>query len=794
MEKITASVHDIVNFFFAEGDIFLTGPSGPLMEEGTVRHTQIQKAAPEGYIAEFPVECSIDGEYVELVVKGRIDGILPGKNGILLEEIKTTGTPLELLNEETRPDHWAQAKIYAAMLIFAASDSPEGLPFPCELLDRDIVISLCYFNRGSQDIRRLEQTADKKELVSFFECITEGYLEWAESIGQWHQRKTRSLPEVEFPFPSFRKGQELLCEEAGEAVKERKHLYIHAPTGIGKTAGVLYPAVKSLQARPDRKIFYLTAKSSGKETAEKTLEIMREGGLELKSLTLTAKSRICFILDEFGGDSPPCDPEICEYAKGHYRRVKDALKASFDEPNLSRELIEAYAREYRVCPFEFSLDAALTADVIICDYNYVFDPRVRLIRFFKKAGDYIFLIDEVHNLIDRGRNIFSASVEKREVLQLKRIQKDSNPAMSKLLGHINGLFISIGKAVPGNAWFSDYPDELKHYLGEWIQMFEWALKHKRRLESEAYDFYYNAIAFVRVLNQYNAAYRTLVSNTKRNLVITLSCIDPGEFLLKGIKLSKSSLMFTATLSPVDYHTELISCGEGAVLELDSPFPRENRIILADTSISTKYRDRQRTAPLIADRIACCVQASKGKYMAFFPSYAYLQLVEGCLKDDYPGLFRIETQTKGMGDEERKDFLGLFDEEYDTSLLVLGVMGGLFSEGIDLKGDKLKGAIIVGVGLPQIGPDRDIIKMYFNEKSGKGFEYAYTYPGFSKVLQAAGRVIRTEEDTGVILYIGSRFGEPRYMDLFPDHMKPDMYVRSKEQIEDALSEFWVESSR
>ena len=793
MEHVSASVRELIQFFFSEGDIAVTGPAAPILEEGVRIHGEIQNSRPEGYISEFPLKTVIEGEFVRLTVQGRIDGLILDESGLILEEIKSTSFPVEELDSETAesifPEHWAQAKMYAAMLILKAAEDPQEIPFPLEFLAEPIAVRLTYFNRISGETAEIEKEFERGTLLEFYGLITEGYLEWVESIGEWQQIRSRSLPEIEFPFPAYRKGQELLVKEAEEAIRTETHLFVHAPTGIGKTVGILFPAIKSLQSTPGRKIFYLTAKSSGKEIAESTLQMLRDRGLRLKSITLTAKSRICFLRDQMDGDSPPCDPEICPYAKGYYGKVKHALKAVFDIENLTREAIEEFARDYQVCPFELSLDASLACDLIICDYNYVFDPRVRLIRYFQKKGNYLFLIDEVHNLIDRGRDMYSATIEKRDAMDLKKLLAASHKPMSLLMADLNSLCLAIGKELAGPSYFREFPSEIKPILEDWVKMFEWNIKTKRHMPPEAYDFYYKAQTFVKVMAQYGNAYRTLIKPSSRNLEITLSCIDPSSFLYKGMKMSKSSLLFSATLSPVEYHKNLISGGHGAVLELDSPFPKRNRRILLDPTISTYYKDRDRTSVQIARRLGAMALSKKGNYMAFFPSYAFLAQVEIYLRSEYGDRIRIETQTRGMGDEMRKDFLDLFGDSHRTSFLALSVMGGLFGEGIDLTGDKLKGAAIIGVGLPQIGPERDIIKGYFDEHLGSGFDYAYTYPGFCKVLQAAGRVIRTEQDTGIILYIGTRFARPQYLDLFPPHMYPDSQVRSQDDLITELHDFW-----
>jgi DNA excision repair protein ERCC-2 len=571
-------------------------------------------------------------------------------------------------------------------------------------------------------------------------------------------------------------------------MRNQGQLLVEAATGIGKTVAVLYPAVKSFAEKVNQKIFYLTARTTGQVAAEKALDELRVKGLRLKSVTLTAKDKICFCPDS------ACHPDECEYARGHYDRINDAVKAIFAKDAFTREQIVATAGAYRVCPFEFSLDLSLWADCIICDYNYVFDPRVYLRRFFhEENGDYIFLIDEAHNLVDRSREMFSAEIFKQPVLDMRRQLKNELPHIFKALGRINAWLVKARKKCEesGNPLAEKSPpDELIPLLRSFLFITErWLSRNIKTVFRECLlDLYFTISGFIRVADQYDECYTTCYEKIGKNLKIKLFCIDPSVHLAKAMSRCRAAVLFSATMTPMDYFKQILGCDAAARhLILHSPFPGENLGLFISDRISTYYRQRDQTVPQLSRAISALVEQKKGNYLLYFPSYEYMRKVYHSFASRNPKIQTI-LQTPGMSEPERGTFLKRFSDDNLQTLVGFAVMGGIFGEGIDLVGNRLVGAVIIGVGLPGISLERELIKDYFTRTLSGGFEYAYLYPGINRVLQAAGRVIRTEKDRGVVLLIDQRYARYQYKSLLREEWDP-VWVRDPEQLVSGLRKFW-----
>lgn len=555
---------------------------------------------------------------------------------------------------------------------------------------------------------------------------------------------------------------------------------------------VLFPSVKAMGEGLTSKIFYLTAKTVGASVAENACEMMKASGLKLKTITLTAKDKICFMPEA------TCNPEECPYAKGHFDRINTALGDIFHEDSYTRERIEEYAKKHTVCPFEFSLDLSLWSDCIICDYNYVFDPRAYLKRFFAEGGqgDYILLIDEAHNLVDRAREMFSADINKKSILSLKKNMKDISKPIYKSLSNINNYFIQLRKncEANGNNLYTDKekPKEIYSLLYKFTELTEeYLIKNKSAAgNDELMEAYFNALAFLKTADNYNEKYITYIEKAEDDIKLKLFCLDPSELIAEALKRGKSAVFFSATLNPMDYFFDILGGDETSLkISLTSPFPSSNLEVMINNRICTKYKIRENTYNDVANSIHTFINGKKGNYLVYFPSYKYLNEVCEIFRN-LDNEADIICQTSNMKEEDKEEFLSRFNEENTVPLVGFAVMGGVFGEGIDLTGDRLTGAVIVGVGLPQICFERDIIKDYFNEKNGAGFEYAYLYPGMNKVMQAAGRVIRTETDRGVVLLIDERFTGYAYKRLFPPEWRNMHIVRNTDGINHILSDFWT----
>jgi DNA excision repair protein ERCC-2 len=614
------------------------------------------------------------------------------------------------------------------------------------------------------------------------------YLAWAVRVADGWRRRDASLAVLEFPFGVFRPGQLEMADAVRRTLRAGGRIFIQAPTGIGKTMAVLFPAVITLAEGLSRKIFYLTARTTGRQAAEKALEELRRRGMRLKSLALTAKERICF---QPGG---ACTPEECGYAKGHYDRLPDARAEMFESDAWTRDAVEEIARRRQVCPFDFSLELSLWADLIVCDYNYAFDPKAYLRRFFLEGEDgYVFLIDEAHNLVDRSREMFSAEIRKQPYLSLRRSLKSQLPAVHRHLGRINAWMLSGRKRCleDGNPRAEASPPEslgplLKDFINaaaKWLEKNE-----KAGFREELLERYFESNGFLRVAERFDETYAALSEALPKDFRLKLFCIDPSRQFAEALQRCRAAVFFSATLTPLDFFKDMLGGGHADCLVLPSPFPPENLRALIANRISTLYRHRERTRTAIARLLEAFVGQRPGNYLLFFPSYEYLRMIRDAVRRPGPSTEFI-TQEPGMGERQREAFLARFDTERPGTLVGFAVMGGIFGEGIDLVGRRLSGAAVVGVGLPAVCLERDLIRAYFAEQRQEGFEYAYVYPGINRVLQAAGRVIRSETDRGAVLLIDQRYGMPGYRALLPESWRP-AFVADPDRLAENLKDFWA----
>ncbi|MBU4540070.1 MAG: ATP-dependent DNA helicase [Firmicutes bacterium] len=781
--EIKLSVRNLVEFMLRSGNIDSQFISNASALEGTRAHQKVQKDNQDkGYTPEVSLKYSLEYEGFSFRIEGRADGIIASEAGIIVDEIKSTSRPLSQIDEESSNTHWAQAKCYA--FIYALQHE---LP--------EIAVQLTYFQRDNDEIKQFLKSFTQSELAVFFYDLIDQYLVWASLTSDWVAKRNATIRVLNFPFESYRRGQREMAVAVYKTIAEHQKLFVQAPTGIGKTMSTLFPAIKSMAEGHTGKIFYLTAKTIVREVAEEAFAKMADQGLAFKSITLTAKEKICF------REETICDPDHCQYARGHFDRINGAILDILAQENrLTRPIIEGYAHKHQVCPFEFSLDLTLFSDCVICDYNYVFDPRVYLKRFFTdNGGDYTFLIDEAHNLVDRARSMFSAALYKKPILELKRLFKDRDPGIAKALGKLNAHMIGLRKLAEANQYYRqpEAPKDFFSLLMQFIHLAEaWLVKNEgNESHEQLLELYFNALTFMRTAEFYDHRYLTYVENSNGDTKIKLFCLDPSHLLGEAIKRGRAAIFFSATLSPLDYFAEILGGNPDSYkISLPSPFDVKNRELLIDDTISTTFRNREKTYPVIADRIKTVLAQHPGNYLVYFPSYKYLNAVFEIFSETYPEIITIR-QTPEMNEDDRELFLGQFRPEPGTTpagMLGFGVLGGIFSEGVDLKHEGLIGAIIVGVGLPQICFERNIIRDYFNEKNHAGYEYSYLYPGMNKVLQAAGRVIRTETDRGVIVLIDERFGSSSYRQLFPREWFPHRQIRSEADLKKSLQDFWSQS--
>lgn len=774
---IRISVRSLVEFILREGDID-NRVSGSMEKDamllGGKIHRKIQSRMGTNYTAEVPLKIQMPCDGFVLQIEGRADGVLKDDGKVLIDEIKGILRSLEHL-EAPVPVHLAQAKCYA--YIYAVQNS-----LKC------IDVQMTYCQMETEEIRRFCQKFEFQELQTWFQDLVTQYEKWAKFEIEWRNVRNDSIRQIEFPFP-YREGQRDLVVSVYRTILRKKKLFIQAPTGVGKTMATVFPAVRAVGEGLGEKIFYLTAKTITRTVAEQAFSLLKEKGLLYKTITLTAKEKICFC------EEAECNPDACPYAKGHFDRVNDAV---FDlithSGDWSREVLEEQAKKHMVCPFEMSLDVSNWADAVICDYNYAFDPQAHLKRFFSESGkgEYLFLIDEAHNLVERGREMYSASLYKEDLLEVRKLVKAEDPKLAKGLSECNQQFLELKrecehyqilKSVSHIALkLMNVLSKLEDYLEECKD----AEKKKRVL-----DFYFAVRSFLNIhdiMDENYVIFSEMMEDGR--FQIKLFCVNPAVNLQNYLEQGNSTIFFSATLLPVHYYKKLLSVEkDDYAVYAHSSFPQENKFLFIGTDVSTRYTRRgESTYQRFARYIAVMAKQKKGNYMAFFPSYRFLEEVHTCFLECVDHEVDSICQVSYMDEEQREEFLEEFEQEREKSLVAFCVMGGIFSEGIDLTDDKLIGAVIAGTGLPQVCTEREILKQYFNAADMDGFDYAYLYPGMNKVLQSAGRVIRTESDRGVILLLDDRFRAMRYREVFPREWQ-QYQLGSVKNLEQEIRTFW-----
>lgn len=863
--EIRVSVRQLVEFILREGSIDnrKSGGADTVMQEGSRIHRMLQRRMGSEYHAEIGLQCTWSTPEYDIIIEGRADGIIDYNWGehdgtpypltdkdtlpfgamlnkktyvintkntsqdkslpaptkeeglikeekVIIDEIKGTYRELKRITQPVGV-HLAQAKCYAYM--YAAENHLEH-----------IGVRMTYCHIETETLKYFHEDYTFAELKRWFDELMQEYRKWADFQFGWNQIRTASIKQLQFPFP-YREGQKELVTYVYQTIYHKRRLFLEAPTGVGKTISTVFPAVKSLGEGLAEKIFYLTAKTITRTVAQECFNLLQENGLRFKTIALTAKDKICFLRqEEFQQESAlaervseaECNPDACPYANGHFDRVNDAMYDLLThEDHFTREKILEYAARYQVCPFELSLDMSLFSDAVICDYNYVFDPRVYLKRFFAEGNgrrDYVFLIDETHNLLDRGREMYSAALFKDAFLRTRRLMKESAPKVATHLDKCNKELLAMkrecedyrketeidGFVVALNRLYSAIDDFLDEYD---------TFPNKKEL----LEFYFEVAHFLNmyeIMDDHYVVYSQLMEDG--NFMLKLFCVDPSRNLRQCMQKGRSAVLFSATLLPIQYYKRLLG-GEPTDYEVyaKSAFDEKKKALLIANDVTSKYtRRNEQEFRRIAQYIYEVVRQRHGNYMVFLPSHLFLEQVYNGFMETYydADTMTCIVQEDYMSEARREEFLLRFqgngrcdipdgadlelEEADDSSLIGFCVMGGIFSEGIDLKHDSLIGAIIVGTGIPQVGCERQLLKEHFDALGENGFDYAYRFPGMNKVLQSAGRVIRTAEDIGVVALLDERFLEPQYRRMFPREWS-SYEVVSVAQISGKVERFWNE---
>ena len=777
LTRIRISVRNLVEFIFRSGDIdnrIGKGAQKEAMQEGSRMHRKIQGRMGMEYRAEVPLKLEVPQEQYVLALEGRADGIITNADGVTVDEIKCMYTDVTRF-EEPIFVHKAQAMCYA--YIYALQNG----------LDQ-ISVQLTYCDLDTEEICRFEEAFSFFWLERWFQDMMEAYRKWTDFQFAWRKIRQTSIQTLEFPFP-YREGQYKLVGDVYRTIHRKKILFIQAPTGTGKTISTLFPAIRAVGENLGDKIFYLTAKTITRTVAKDTCDLLKAKGYRGKVIVLTAKEKMCPC------EEMDCNPSNCLRAKGHYDRVNDAVYDLITtEEDFTRERMLAQAEKYQVCPFEMSLDASLYADIIICDYNYVFDPNVYLKRFFseEEKGDYIFLVDEAHNLVERGREMYSAVLVKEEILTVKKLVRGKDRKLEAALEKCNRQMLEWKRECETYTIYESI-GAFAFSLMRLMSLLDIFLQSRGEMpeRKEVTEFYLNLRHFMNMFERVDENY-VLYSDFDETdrFCLHLYCVNPSVNLQECLERGKSTIFFSATLLPVNYYKNLLSSKkDNYAVYADSAFREEQRLLFIGRDVSSLYTRRTLGEfHRIALYIQQVLRAKKGNYLIFFPSYRFME-------DVYEQFLAVNEQeadcmmqSGNMNEADREEFIQEFSNPRGKSLAAFCVLGGIFSEGIDLKEDLLIGVLIVGTGLPQICNQREILKEYYQEENGQGFDYAYQYPGMNKVLQAAGRVIRTASDRGIIGLLDERFLRSDYRQLFPREWS-QYEVHTLDSLPGALEAFW-----
>ncbi|MSS78171.1 ATP-dependent DNA helicase [Anaerococcus sp. WCA-380-WT-2B] len=770
---IKTSVRKLIEFVMRSGDIDNSFRDSNRMVQGIKAHQQIQKSYSDNYKAEYYLRNVTEIDDMEFHVEGRADGLFKVGDTYTIDEIKSTTRDLDKLDASNKL-HWAQAFCYG--YFFAVK---KGL--------KKVRIRLTYVSLDDYRTKEFYKEKSLDELNEFYINLLKEYISFSKILSINLEKRDKTAIELTFPYKGYRRGQRKMSVAVYRAILDKRKLFVDAPTGTGKTISTIFPSVKALGEGLLDKIFYLTAKNTTAKEAIKSLFLLKEKNLSIKAVSITSKEKICL------NDEIECNPNDCPFARGHFDRINNALKDILEnEDIMDYDVITSYSEKHKVCPLEFELDIALYSDIIICDYNYVFDPNVYLRRFFDESlEDFIFLIDESHNLLERSRKMLSHEFLESSFKDLREsmdIKKDKTiiKSLDSILDEFEQMYKNYGKKL---FYYSEkYNDDFDKKLIILSKKLEKVLIDDKKREDydKIKDMFFEINHHIKVSDNFmEGFYMTLTfDDNSLDKIFEIKCIDPSKVLKEKYKQAVSCIFFSATLSPMEFYRKMLGAEDSLKLHLNLPFDNRNFKLLA-TPISTRYKDRNKNLMDIGDLIHEFISSKKGNYFIFFPSFSYLEDIYEYYKDRYDD--EILVQERFMSQTDRYKFLQNFT--YDSEKTAFLVLGGIFSEGVDLKGDRLIGAMVISVGMPGVSDERNLIKNHFDKINHNGFDYSYTYPGLNKIFQAAGRLIRDEKDRGIIYLIDDRFLWDKYRRLYPRHWANIKEVRDKDELRFLIDEFW-----
>ena len=670
----------------------------------------------------------------------------------------------------------------------------------CERLGLDeIEANVSFYKEGSDEERTFSQVLKYEDLKGNFELFLALFSPFAKIIKEKGSKVTDQLAELKFPFKGgARDGQRDFIIDAFRAIKGHKRLVVQAPTGTGKTMASLYPALKSVGCGDADKIFYFTGKTTTALSALNAIDIMRGQIPDLRSIHISSKDKCCVSFAP--GQRRHCEPKYCHRTKSYFDKINIALLELLENyRTYTKDIIDEVAAKYEVCSYELSLELSEWCELVVCDYNYLFDLQAYLRRYFEYTPDaeYIFLLDEAHNLPDRAREMYSVSLEKSdfEAIAAKLPQDDAySVSCQEVLSEFDVYTqlamaekMEINDTLCGFYINSQLPSD---FADPYVRLIEQLRKVIRKNQDDDLlnQVYLNLKKLIKVCEIYDKRFTMYIEAVGDSVKVKLMCLDPSYLLDECMKKGISSILFSATLTPLEYFSDVLGCEKSNTLSLKSPFDPNKQCLICISNVSTRYEDRQKSASNIANIIRAMIAGKSGNYIVYFPSYSYLTEVMAVFTEKYPKI-PVTAQQRSMSEKAKKDFLDSFDAKKDGTLVGFCVMGGSFSEGIDLRGERLIGAMIVGVGLPTISTELNIIKEYFDKTRENGYAYTYTYPGMNKVLQAAGRVIRSEDEYGVVLLVDDRFASPEYKMITPEYWSHMKFLTNAKDLLDTVTKFW-----
>ena len=777
MVEIKLSVHQLVDFLLRTGDIDSRVFNNNTMLAGTKIHASYQSKQNNMYLSEVQLSYDFYIQKYHIKLFGRADGIIiKNDKSVIIDEIKSTILDLETCYEKQGNWHLGQAICYAFM--YAKNNNLNN-----------IGVNLTYISQNDESTMKKSFSFTEEYLTSYMNDLLKKYLMFYNIIEVKREKRNESSNILEFPFEKFRMGQRELSKYCYHVAKDGGILFAEAPTGIGKTISTIFPFIKSFKDNENEKIFYLTAKTSGREAAYKACELLKAKGQNLSEVIITAKDKICL------NPGTSCNPSDCPFAVGYYDKIKDILiEMILNETSFDYDTILKYAFKYNVCPFELQLDLSLYSDVVICDYNYLFDPIGYLKRYFDgECNDVLVLVDEAHNLVPRAKSMYSCEITyslfKKVKKQISKIDDAKIKSAFKSTNKYLKYYLDLYNGDDLNIIIPYIEDSIMNSLSRLtLQMNRVQKEYSSYVTEEFKDCSMEIYRFIRLYEFYNESFKLFLNfENEKNFTLNLLCLDASSFVRQSLSQVKGSALFSATLSPFEYYVEELGgdVNKDITLVLDSPFNKDNVLLMIDNGVSTLYKNRNASYSYIVEDIKNFVKSRLGNYFVFFPSYEYMENVYNLLSGD----FEVIKQDRNMDDKQKSEFLSNFESNPNKTTIGFVVLGGSFGEAIDLIDDRLIGVVIVGVGLPQINFKSDLVKEYFMKKGMNGFDYAYVNRGINNVMQAMGRLIRSENDKGAILLIDQRYTNYNYRKIFRGNFKNYHIIYSSEEIGKMCESFW-----